>query len=51
MFQDLSPKKEAPLKEKKIITNKSGGSKEDRRIAYLEISNIFKAVSEDMCIL
>lgn len=51
MIQDLSPKKDAPLKEKKISTNKAGGNKEDRRVAYLEISSIFKAVSEDMSIL
>jgi hypothetical protein len=51
MFQDFSPKKESPLKERKIGANKAGGNKEDRRIAYLEISSIFKAVSEDMSIL
>jgi hypothetical protein len=51
MLQDLSPKKEAPLKEKKMPMNKTGGSKEDSRIAYLEISSIFKAVSDDMIIL
>ena len=43
-----SPKKKQKqvLKDRKIITNK-----EDRKLAYLEIKNIFKVVTEDMNLL
>lgn len=39
-------KQEEPLKEKKIITNK-----QEKRLAYMEIKSIFKAVTDDMGIL
>jgi len=42
----LKKKEKVALKDKKIITNK-----EDRKMAYLEIKNIFKVVTEDMNLL